>query len=260
MINYNFEGKNVIITGGAMGLGKALANAFAKAKANVVIADINTKEANKTKEELEKYGTKVLVYQLDVTKYEQFEGLVKFTMENLKTIDILINNAGICSLQSLDEMNIDRIDKIISTNINGTLYGCKAVLPIMKKNKYGKIVNFSSIAAKLGSANCSVYAATKAAVLELTACLAREYATENININCVLPGIIRTPLWEEMLNKMTDGDDSKKNHTFELFTNSIPMKRPQEPEDIANAVLFLCTDQANNITAQNLAIDGGQTY
>jgi NAD(P)-dependent dehydrogenase (short-subunit alcohol dehydrogenase family) len=118
----------------------------------------------------------------------------------------------------------------------------------------------SSIAAKLGSANISVYSATKAAVLELTACLAREYAKDNININCVLPGIIRTPLWEGMLDEMTNNDASKKDEVFSSFTSGIPMGRPQEPVDIANAVLFLCTEESSNITAQNLGVDGGQTY
>jgi NAD(P)-dependent dehydrogenase (short-subunit alcohol dehydrogenase family) len=130
----------------------------------------------------------------------------------------------------------------------------------MQKQHYGKIVNMSSIAAKLGGANAAVYSATKAGVLELTACLAREYAQYNININCVLPGIIRTPLWENMLNEMTNNDESKKDEVFASFTKDIPLGKPQEPIDIANAVLFLCTEEANNITAQNLGVDGGQTY
>ena len=260
MINYDFSGKNVIITGAAMGLGKAIALEFVKAHANVVIADLNITAANETKSELDKYGTKVLTYEIDVTKYEQFEKLVEYTINQLGNIDILVNNAGICSLEPLTTMDKNKMDRMLNININGTLYGCKYVLPIMQKNHYGKIVNMSSIAAKLGSANCSVYGATKAAVLELTACLAREYAKDNININCILPGIIRTPLWEGMLNNMTAGDDSKKDATFAAFTKSIPMGRPQEPKDIAMAVLFLCSEQASNISAQNLAVDGGQTY
>ena len=148
----------------------------------------------------------------------------------------------------------------IKINLNGTLYCCKNVLPIMKKQRYGKIVNLSSIAGKLGGANASVYSATKAGVLELTACLAREYAEYDININCVLPGIIRTPLWNQMLVEMTEENHADKDVVFKSYTDTIPMKRPQEPVDIANAILFLCTDEASNITAQNLGIDGGQTY
>lgn len=106
----------------------------------------------------------------------------------------------------------------------------------------------------------SVYSLTKAGVLELTTCLAREYAKDNINVNCVLPGIIRTPLWENMLDELTQNDPSKKEEIFASFTKHISLGRPQEPKDIANAVLFLCCDEANNISAQNLGVNGGQTY
>lgn len=149
---------------------------------------------------------------------------------------------------------------MIKINLNGTVYGCKAVLPVMQKQHYGKIINMSSVAAKLGGANASVYSITKAGVLELTACLAREYAKDNININCVLPGIIRTPLWENMLNELTVGHEDQKDEVFTSFTKDIPLGRPQEAKDIANAVLFLASDDSNNITAQNLGVDGGQTY
>ncbi len=260
MIKYDFTGKNVIVTGGSMGLGKAICEEFAKAHANVVIADINIEEAKKTAEELSKYGVEVLPYKVDVANYDEFEQVINEVNNKFKKIDILINNAGICQSISLIDMNLEKIKSMIEINLNGTIYGCKAVLPIMKKQNYGKIVNLSSIAAKLGSANISVYSATKAAVLELTACLAREYAQDNININCVLPGIIRTPLWENMLNELTDNNIDKKDEVFSSFTNGIPTQRPQEPKDIANAVLFLCSDESKEITAQNLGIDGGQTY
>jgi NAD(P)-dependent dehydrogenase (short-subunit alcohol dehydrogenase family) len=260
MIKYDFKNKNVIVTGAANGLGKCVAEQFALAGANVVIADLNIEVAKEVATNLSKYNTKILPYKIDVSNYNEFEQMVNFTLKEFNTIDILINNAGICKSLSIEDMDIEISDKMVDINLNGTIYGCKAVLPYMKKQQYGKIVNLSSIAAKLGSANVSVYSATKAAVLELTACLAREYAAYNININCVLPGIIRTPLWENMLNEMTGNDESKKDDVFASFTNGIPKGVPQEPIDIANAILFLCTDEASNITAQNLGIDGGQTY
>lgn len=260
MINYDFEDKNVIVTGASMGLGKAIAEEFAKAHANVVIADLNIDEAEKTKEELAKYGSKISTYKLDVSKAEDVEKMINYVNDELGRIDVLVNNAGICVCEPVTVMDTNIIDKMIKVNLNGTIYGCKAVIPIMQKQHYGKIVNLSSIAAKLGQENTAVYAATKAGVLELTACLAREYAKDDININCVLPGIIRTPLWEHMLDEFTKGEVSKKDEVFASFTKGIPMGRPQDPVDIAKAVLFLCTDEAYNITAQNLGIDGGQTY
>lgn len=260
MIKYDFTGKNVIVTGGSMGLGKAICEEFAIAHANIVIADINIDEANKTKEELSKYGTKILAYKLDVSDYENFVSLIDTVNKEFGTIDILVNNAGICKSAPLTVMPKNECDAMVNINLNGTIYGCKAVLPVMVNQKYGKIVNMSSMAAKLGNANSAVYAATKAGILELTASLAREYAPDNININCVLPGVIRTPLWEKMLNDYTNGDPSQKDAMFSMITKDIPLGRPQEPKDIANAVLFLCTDEACNITAQNIGVDGGQAY
>ena len=260
MIKYDFSGKNVIVTGASMGLGKAIALEFVKAKANVVIADLNIETANQTKEELSKYGTKVLAYQVDVSKANDFQNLVSAIENQWGRIDVLVNNAGICKSLPLIEMEDEDIDRMIKINLNGTVYGCKAVLPVMQKQHYGKIINMSSVAAKLGGANASVYSITKAGVLELTACLAREYAKDNININCVLPGIIRTPLWDNMLNELTVGHEDQKDEVFTSFTKDIPLGRPQEAKDIANAVLFLASDDSNNITAQNLGVDGGQTY
>lgn len=261
MIKYDFKGKNVIITGGSMGLGKATATEFARAGATIILADVNKEEMDKTSQELQKeFNVKVLEYTTDVSNYNEVESMINSVYRKLGRIDILINNAGICKCLPLEETEKNDIDKMIKINLNGTLYCCKNVLPIMKKQRYGKIVNLSSIAGKLGGANASVYSATKAGVLELTACLAREYAEYDININCVLPGIIRTPLWNQMLVEMTEENHADKDVVFKSYTDTIPMKRPQEPVDIANAILFLCTDEASNITAQNLGIDGGQTY
>lgn len=260
MITYDFKDKVVIVTGASMGLGKSIAEEFAKAHANVILADIDLEAAEKTKKELEQYGSRVDAYKVDVSEYNQIVRLTNEVLSTYGRIDILVNNAGIFKAESFNEMEVSKMDKMISVNLNGTIYGCRAILPVMKKQHYGKVVNISSIAAKLGGAGATVYSATKAGVLELTACLAREYAKDNININCVLPGIIRTPLWEHALEEMTGGDASKKDEVFATFTKDIPMGRPQDPVDIAHAVLFLCTEEAYNITAQNLGVDGGHTY
>lgn len=156
MIKFDFENKNVIVTGASMGLGKAIV----KAKANMVIADLNEEEALKTKAELEVHGTKIITYTMDVSNYEAFEGLVDRTSKELRSIDILVNNAGIFVTEPLVDMNVNTIDKMIKININGI-----------------------------------VYLLTIASVLERTACLAREYAKDPINVNTVLPGFVRTPLW-----------------------------------------------------------------
>ena len=260
MVKYDFKGKNEIVKGSGKGLGKIIAEEFAKAGANVVIADISKEDSERTTEELKQYGTRIQSYIIDVSNYDEMVRMAEFVTNEFGSIDILINNAGICIMGALTDMDVDTVDKILKVNINGTVYGCKAVLPQMKKQQYGKIVNFSSIAAKLAGANSSIYSTTKAGVIALTASLAREYARDGININAVLPGIIRTPLWEKMLDDMTENDASKKDELFASFTDQIPTGRPQEPIDIANMVLYLCTDEAWNITGQNIGIDGGHTF
>lgn len=260
MIKYDFTGKNVIVTGGAKGLGFAIVTEFAKAGANVVIADLDIEAANSSAQQLKDYNVKLYSYKLDVSNYEEFEKMINKVSLALGSVDILINNAGICKLEPLIDMDVKTLDAIVDIDLKGTLYGVKAVAPQMKKQGGGKIVNLSSIAAKLSGANASVYSCCKAAVISLTASLAREYAKDNINVNCILPGIIRTPLWEQMLVDFAGEDKEKQNQTFKAYTESIPTGRPQEPVDIANAVLFLCSEENINITGQNLGIDGGHTF
>ena len=260
MIKFDFKNKNVIVTGSGKGLGKSIAEEFARAGANVVIADISKEDSEKVAEELKQYGVKTQVYIIDVSKYEDVEKMIDFVVKEFGSVDILINNAGICVANPLTQMDVETADAIIDINVKGTIYGCKAAIPYMVKQKYGKIINLSSIAAKLCGAGSAVYSASKSAVLALTASLAREYARDNININCICPGIIRTPLWEKMLDDMTGNDASKKDSLFASFTDQIPNGRPQDPIDISNMILYLCSDEAYNITGQNIGVDGGQTF
>ena len=147
MIKYNFKGKNVIITGGSMGLGKATATEFARAGATIILADINKEEMDNTSRELQReFNVKVLEYIVDVSNYNEVESMVSSVYKKLGRVDILINNAGICKTLPLEDTTKTDLDKMIKVNLNGTFYFCKCVLPIMKKQRYGKVVNLSSIA------------------------------------------------------------------------------------------------------------------
>lgn len=260
-MKFNFKDKNVLVTGSGSGLGKCIAEEFAKAGANIVVVDIKEERAEKVATDIESvYGVKTIASNIDVSKYKDFDFLVEKVLKKWERIDILINSAGICIMDSTEAMDEKTIASILDINLKGTIYGCKAVLPHMQKNKYGKIVNMSSIAAKLCLVGSTAYSASKAGVIAATTCLAREYATDNINVNCILPGIIRTSMWEGMLDDMTKDTDNKRDEVFDQYIDMIPQKRPQEPIDIAHTALFLCSDEAKAVTGQNIGVDGGHTF
>lgn len=255
-MKYDYSGKTVIVTGAGSGLGECIAKEFSKYGANVVLVDRNEEGLKRVYSEI---GKNAVYCVLDVTKYSQITKLVDMTIEHFGKIDILINNAGICKMMPIDDMPLELVDSILDINLKGTIYGCKAVAKHMIEQKSGKIINMSSIAGKLCGENSSIYSTSKAGVMAFTTSLARELAPYNINVNSILPGIIRTSMWEGLLDDFTNKDESIREGTFDSFTNSIPMKRPQEPIDIANMVLYLCSDDARNVTAQNIAVDGGHT-
>ncbi|WP_199925477.1 SDR family NAD(P)-dependent oxidoreductase [Paenibacillus bouchesdurhonensis] len=260
MISINMNGKVAIVTGSASGLGKAIALRFAQAGADVVVADINISSALETAEEIKSLGRNAITFQIDTRDAESFSKLIEAATENLGGLDFMINNAGIGMMKPIDEFSVDEIDRLIDINLKGTIHGCKAALAYMMPRNSGRIVNLSSIAVKMASPYSSVYAGAKAGVIAFTAALAREAASANININAICPGIIRTDMWEKQLNEMAgEGNEEEKAKAFAAFTDTIPLRRPQEPEDIANMALFLCSDLANNITAQTFAVDGGAT-
>ena len=175
-------------------------------------------------------------------------------------VDFVVNSAGVCLTSDLTKQTIKDINALIDINIKGTVYSCKEALMMMREQKYGKIVNMSSIAAKSCSANFSVYSATKAAVLALTASLGREAAMDNVNVNCICPGIIRTNMWEDILDQMAGQEESNRENVWNSSNRSTPNGKPQEPIDIAYMTAFLCTDEARYITSQNIGVDGGYTF
>ena len=188
------------------------------------------------------------------------EKLVAFVVEKLGRIDIVVNSAGICKLVPIDEMPIETVDALIDINLKGTVYMCKALTPVLKKQKFGKIINMSSIAGRICNSGSNVYATTKAGIMAISSSMARELAPYNVNVNSVLPGIVRTNMWEGILDDFTNKDDSIREETFKQSTAAIPLGRPQTVCDIASMVLYLASDEAKNITAQNIAVDGGYTF
>jgi len=257
-MDLGLKGKVVIVTGGARGLGGATVEGFVKEGANVVIADILLDTAHKLAEKISRNGIKVLVVKTDVTKKSDTDNLASTTLKEFGKIDILVNNAGVgpnlLKIVDLEEEDWDRVNNV---NAKGNYMVTKAIVPHMIAAKYGKIVNISSDAGKEGFAEFTDYCASKFAVIGLTQVLAKELAEYNINVNAVCPGIIRTAMWEKMLDIMSKREGLPREQIFQRWCEPIVLKRPQTPEDIANLVLFLSSDVSRNMTGESIHVNGG---
>ena len=259
-MEFNFKGKKAIVTGGGSGLGRECALLFAKSGADVLIADLRPERCEQVAQEVRNLGVNAISFPVDVTNYNQVEEMYKKIVSEWGTVDFVVNSAGVCLTQDLTDQSLKDIDLSIDVNIKGTIYSCREALSIMRPKKYGKIVNMSSIAAKACLGGFSVYSATKSAVLAATASLGREAAKDNVTVNCILPGIIKTSMWEEILDQLAGSDQAKRDEVWAAWNAGTPNGKPQEPIDIANMVAFLCSEEARYITAQNIAVDGGYTF
>ncbi len=237
----------VIVTGGARGIGRAIATSFLNEGAKVAVIDSDKERLEKLREETEKKKKEVMVIPCDITKSSEVNGMVNQVHKQFGRIDILVNNAGIIRRGTIETVTEEDWDRVIEVNLKGTFNCCKAVVETMKKQGYGKIVNVSSIAGKLGDITSAPgYGPSKAGVDALTKTLARQLAPYGINVNGVAPHAIETEMsaqWSEERRK-------------EIIA-SIPLCRLGKPEDVANAVLFLASDEASFITGEILDVNGG---
>ena len=259
-MEFNFSGKKAIVTGGGSGLGRECALLFAKGGADVLVADLVPERCDAVAKEIRALGRKAVGFALDVTDYRQVHAMYEFALQEFGTVDFVVNSAGVCLTEELTEQSLEDIDLSIDVNIKGTIYSCKEALAIMRPKKFGRIVNMSSIAAKACLGGFSVYSATKAAVLAATASLGREAGKDDVTVNCICPGIIKTTMWEEILDQLAGDDQAARDKVWAEWTAGTPNGRPQDPIDIANMVAFLCTEEARYITSQNIGVDGGYTF
>ena len=267
MVELSLQGKNAIVTGSGQGIGKAIALKLAEAGANVAIVDINMSLAEDAAAEAAAYGVKSKAYKVNVVSPDEMDALADDVVNMWGSLDIMVNNAGIGHCVLFEDSNLEQFDHLIDVNLRGVYNGCHAVVKHMLKQKSGKIVNVSSAAGKQGYIYHSLYSPTKFGVIGLTQAIAVELAAANINVNAICPGIVRTAIWEKNLTDvLPDGDNmeeirAKREAFFSSnVEQSIPMGRPQTVEDMANGVLFLCSDLSANITGQSLNINGGQLF
>lgn len=259
-MEFSFRGRKALVTGGGSGLGRECALLFAKNGADVLVADLLPERCETVASEVRAFGVNAIAFPVDVTDYAQVEAMYKKIVQEWGTVDFVINSAGVCLTEELTKQSLKDIDLSIDVNIKGTIYSCREALAIMREKKYGKIVNMSSIAAKACLGGFSVYSATKSAVLAATACLGREAALDNVNVNCICPGIIKTSMWEEILDQLAGDNQEERDRVWAEWNKGTPNGKPQDPIDIAYMTAFLCSDEARYITSQNIGVDGGYTF
>lgn len=241
------DGKVAIVTGASRGIGRSVAISLAKAGAKVVINYAgNTAAAEEVKSIIEAAGGQGILVQADVANEDAVAAMVKQTVDTFGRIDILVNNAGITRDNLLMRMKEGDWDDVMNTNLKGIFTCTKAISRVMMKQKYGRIINMTSVVGQTGNAGQSNYAAAKAGVIGFTKSMAKELASRGITVNAVAPGFINTDMTAVLSDQVKD----------ELVTK-IPLGRLGSPEDIAAAVLFLVADSANYITGQTLNVDGG---
>lgn len=240
--------KVAIITGASSGIGAAVAQLFAKNGAKIVIADIDKKGAKKVIRKIEKAGGDAIFIEMDSSKPEDCEAVVKKTVKKFGRLDIAVNNAGIGGAQDkVADYPLDSWKKVIDINLSGVFYGMHYQIPAMLKNKGGAIVNMASILGEVGTPNSGAYVAAKHGVVGLTQSTALEYAKKKIRINAVGPGYIKTPLLTENLDK----------EQIKGLVALHPIGRLGKPEEVAELVLWLCSDKASFVTGSYYNVDGG---
>ncbi|WP_347455108.1 3-oxoacyl-[acyl-carrier-protein] reductase [Clostridium novyi] len=240
-------GKNAIVTGSSRGIGKAIAIKLAELGANIILnyrSDVASVE--EVIREIESKGVKIIAIQGDISNFEDAKKIVDEAKEKLGSIDILVNNAGITKDTLLMRMKEEDFDKVIEVNLKGVFNCTKNVVPIMMKQRSGRIINISSVVGLSGNPGQSNYAAAKAGIIGFTKSVAKEIATRGITVNAVAPGFIKTDMTDILSDKVKD--EIKKN---------IPLGRIGEGKDIANTVAFLASDMGAYITGQVISVDGG---
>lgn len=238
-----------IVTGAAMGIGKAIAETMADEGAKIVIADVNDEAGKMTSENIKKSGGHASYIKVDVTDFNQIKEAIEKVLDQYNKIDILVNNAGIGIMEPFIDGKEEDWDRLIAIDFKGPILFSKAVLSSMVKEQYGKIINIASIAGVMAVERQVLYSATKGGVIAFTRSLAAELAPQHINVNAICPGLTATPLVDRGMKEAPE--------YFDQLIKDIPLGRPAQPGEIAKLAVFLASDESEYITGQRIVIDGG---
>ncbi|ANI88185.1 short-chain dehydrogenase [Arachidicoccus ginsenosidimutans] len=247
-MSFSLTGKNAIVTGAGSGIGKATALTFGKAGANVFVADLNKENAEATVNEIQQAGGNATAIIVNVTAQSE----VQQAFQPIGTIDILVNSAGVSHIGKLETTTEADFDKVYSVNVKGVYNSMFAAIPLMKKGSV--ILNLASIASSVGIPDRFAYSMSKGAVLAMTLSVAKDYLAQGIRCNCISPARVHTPFVDGFLAKNYPG---KEAEMFEKLSKTQPIGRMAKPEEIANLILYLCSDEAGFITGCDYPIDGG---
>jgi 3-oxoacyl-[acyl-carrier protein] reductase len=249
------ENKVAIVTGGAKGIGRGIALKFAEEGCSIIIADIDMQEANNTLKKVLEFGRGGLAVQCDVTDSQQVENIADLVIARFGKIDILVNNAGgMSSSLPIEELDEELWGRVIDLNLKSNFLFCKAVVPYMKAKRFGKIINISSIGAVNPPKHSIHYNSAKAGVLGFTLDLAYALAPFNINVNVIVPGLIKTDFYNGVAGLSSD---QQKEQFFNMLGNTVPLHRIGTPEDIAGGALYLASELSSYVTGTSLPITGG---
>ena len=247
-MNPDFSGKNVLVTGGARGIGRSIVEAFAGAGANIAFTDISVELVTALEEELKSSGVTALALPGDAVNPDEAAAAVETVVNDWGSIDVLVNNVGITRDALMLRRSVEDWDAVINTNLKSVFNFCKAVYLQMMRQRRGSIVNISSVVGVMGNAGQTNYSASKAGIIGFTKSLARELGARGVTVNAVAPGFIET----EMTAKLSAA-------ARDAMLGAVPLVRPGTPDDVASAVLFLASDAAAYITGHVLHVDGGLT-
>ncbi|AIY11755.1 SDR family NAD(P)-dependent oxidoreductase [Cellulophaga baltica] len=252
-MKFNLDKKTAIITGGGSGIGKAIAKTLAEQGAFVHILELHIENALLTKKEIENSGGKAAVHQCNVVHQKEVIAVIDEIAKN-SSIDILINNAGIAHIGTVENTPEEAFDRVYQVNVKG-VYNCiYSTIPHMRKNKSGVIINMASIASSVGISDRFAYSMSKGAALTMTYSIAKDYVQDGIRCNCISPARIHTPFVDGFIN---ENYPDNKEEMFEKLSQTQPIGRMGMPEEVANLALYLCSDEASFVTGTNFPIDGG---
>lgn len=251
------KNKNIVVTGAARGIGQAIAERMAREGGNIAVVDILEKEAADTARQLEELGSQAKSYTIDLKKIDLIKPLYDSIVSDFGSIDIIVHAAGIISIKPFLELTENQWDNVMDLNAKALFFSIQQVAKQMMRTGGGRIINIASITAKGSRPDYAAYAASKAAVLSITKSAAAAFATSNIRVNAICPGIINTSMWDAIDNYYVGNNEKSAGQAVQEMIEKVPLQRTGTVEEIAGLVCYLAQPEADYITGQSINIDGG---